>query len=420
MSILKKIKGVSLSAQIFIALIVGALLGMLLQDHVAFLQAYVAPIGTIFLNLLKFIVVPLVLVSIICGIISTSDISKVGRLGLRALIYFVTTTAIAVTLGLSLSTYVADWFPKFEITGIAETAVPSHSLMDQIVECFPKNAFEPLVNSSMMQIIVIALFVGYAMVKVGDKAKPLHDLIVSTNEVVTAILGIIMSLTPIGVFCIIAPVVAVNGASIFGGYAALIAIAYGIFLIHMLLVYTPAVYLLGRVNPLLFFKRMAPAMLFGYSCDSSVATLPVSMRCVESLGVPKTVSNFVMPLGATLNMDGVAIYLGVTSVFIAGCSGMDLTMSQYVSLALAATIASIGTPAIPGGSLALMAMVFSTAGIPIEGVTIVAGVDRIVDMARTTMSVTGDASCAVVVNRFEKKNSPQNADSQNETIENQQ
>jgi Na+/H+-dicarboxylate symporter len=156
------------------------------------------------------------------------------------------------------------------------------------------------------------------------------------------------------------------------------------------------------MNPIHFFKGMSPAMLFAFSSDSSVATLPYTMECTRKLGVKKDLGDFVLPLGATINMDGVAIYLGVTSVFIAHCCGMDLTMNQYIAIAISSTIASIGTPGIPGGSLALMAMVFASAGIPVEGVAIAAGIDRLVDMARTTMSITGDASCAVVLQRFLK------------------
>ena len=390
----------SLTVQIFISLLAGAL-----QGYADALQTYVAPIGTIFLNLLKFIVVPLVLISIICGIISISDISKVGRLGLRSLVYFIATTVAAVILGLGISTLVKGWFPAVEIPNATDIAPPDQTFMDQIVNIFPNNAFEPLVSANMMQVIVIAVLVGYAIVKVGSKAKALQDVINSANDVLTAILGFIMRLTPIGVFCIIAPVVASHGIAVFKSYAALIGITYTIFLIHMLVVFTPAVGLLGRVNPLRFFKEMLPAMLFAYSSDSSVATLPVTMRCTQKLGVPKSLTDFILPLGATINMNGVAIYLGVVSVFVANCCGMELNIHQYLALAFASTVASVGTPGVPGGSLALMAMVFASAGIPIEGVAIVAGIDRIIDMARTTMSITGDASCAIVVNAFEKSSS---------------
>lgn len=389
---------------ILIALVLGFIVGFLMQNHVDVALKYIQPIGVIFLNLLKFIVVPLVLLSIICGIINMKDVSKLGRLGIRTLLYFMLTTIFAVTLGLLLSTLLKNVFPIIEIPRDGNSIEAPHiTLMDQIVNIFPKNMFEPLATSNMMQVIVIALFIGFAIVKVGEKAKPVSDVIVSLNEIVTKILSFIMALAPIGVFCMLCPAVAVNGPSVLGSYAVLIGVAYLCFVIHAVFVYASCVKVLGKMSPLMFFKEMIPAMLFAYSCDSSLATLPVSMKCTQKLGVPKDVGDFVLSLGATINMDGVAIYLGVTSVFIATCCGIDLSLQQYIAIAVSATIASIGTPGVPGGSLALMAMVFASAGIPIEGVAIVAGIDRIIDMARTTMSITGDASCAVVMARYEQK-----------------
>lgn len=375
-----------------------------MQNHVEFAEAYIKPFGTIFLNLLKFVVVPLVMFSIISGIMEMQDVKKVGRLGIRALAYFMFTTIIAVTLGLTVSTLMKGYFPIIELNADPNAAeVVKVTLIDQIVNFFPKNILEPIYTMSMMQVIVIAILFGVAIVHVGEKGKALRELVTSLNAVVTKILGYILALSPVGVFCMLMPVVAVNGPKVLGSYAVLIGADYLCFVLHALLVYAVCVALLARMNPLRFFREMAPAMLFAYSSDSSVATLPYTMQCTERLGVKKDLGSFVLSLGATINMDGVAIYLGVTSVFIATCCGMDLNMQQYLAIALSATIASIGTPGVPGGSLALMAMVFASAGIPIEGVAIAAGIDRIVDMARTTMSITGDASCAVIMQRFHDK-----------------
>ena len=397
---MNKNKKLSLTAYIMIALALGFIVGFLLQNHTDFALKYIQPFGIIFLNLLKCIVVPLVLLSIICGIITMKDVSKLGRLGIRTLLYFMFTTVCAVTLGLVFTTWTKGWLPVIEIPISSEPVdTPRLSFMDQIVGFFPNNMFMPLATADMMQIIIMALFIGFAIVKVGEKAKLVADIIISLNEVVTKILSFIMALAPLGVFCMLCPAVAVNGPSILGSYAALIGIAYLCFFIHAIVVYASCVKVLGKMSPWKFFKEMFPAMLFAYSSDSSLATLPVSMECTQKLGVPKDVGSFVLSLGATINMDGVAIYLGVTSVFIATCCGIDLTMQQYLAIALSATIASIGTPGVPGGSLALMAMVFASAGIPVEGVAIVAGIDRIIDMARTTMSITGDASCAVIMSK---------------------
>ena len=396
-------KKLSLTAQIGIALVLAVIAGILLGNHADFVNTYIKPLGIIFLNLLKFIVVPLVLFSIMAGILSMNDVSKVGRLGLRALLYFMATTLFAVTLGLVVPSLLRGILPTIHISTDATAeaiATPHLSVMDQIVNMFPNNILEPVSSMAMMQVIVIALFFGIAMVHVGEKGEMARKVTLSFNDVVCKILEYIMALAPIGVFCMLTPVVVENGPSVLGSYAALLGLAYLCFVIHVGVVYSSAVGLIGRMSPLKFFKGMQPAMLFAFSSDSSVATLPYTMQCTEKLGVNKDIGRFVLSLGATINMDGVAIYLGVASVFMAACCGIDLTMGQYMAIAFASTVASIGTPGIPGGSLALMAMVFASAGIPVECVAVAAGIDRIIDMGRTVMSVTGDASCAVVMQRI--------------------
>lgn len=398
----RKRKKLSLTAQIGIALLLAVVAGVLLRNQAAFVNAYIKPIGIIFLNLLKFIVVPLVLFSIMAGILSMNDIKKVGKLGLRTLLYFMGTTLFAVTLGLVIPSLLKGILPTIHIDldAAAETVeVPRLSVMDQLVNMFPSNIVEPVSSMAMMQVIVIALLFGIAMVHVGEKGEMARRVTLSFNDVVCKILEYIMALAPLGVFCMLTPVVVANGPAVLGSYAALIALAYLCFFVHAGVVYSSAVGLMGGLSPLKFFKGMQPAMLFAFSSDSSVATLPYSMQCTEKLGVSKDIGRFVLSLGATINMDGVAIYLGVVSVFMATCCGIDLTMSQYLAIAFASTIASIGTPGIPGGSLALMAMVFASAGIPVECVAVAAGIDRIIDMGRTVMSVTGDASCAIVMQK---------------------
>ena len=395
-------KRLSLTTQILIALLLAVLAGVLLHNQADFVNSYIKPIGTIFLNLLKFIVVPLVLFSIMAGILSMNDIKKVGSLGLRTLLYFMVTTIFAVTLGLVVPSLLKGVLPLIHINqdAAAIIEVPRLSIIDQIVEMFPSNLVEPLVSMRMMPIIVIALFFGIAMVHVGEKGEMARKVTLSFNEVVGKVLQYIMALAPIGVFCMLTPVVVENGPSVLGSYAALLGLAYLCFAIHAGVVYSSSVALLGKMSPLKFFRNMQPAMLFAFSSDSSVATLPYTMQCTEKMGVGKEIGRFVLSLGATINMDGVAIYLGVASVFMAACCGIDLTLSQYMAIAFASTVASIGTPGIPGGSLALMAMVFASAGIPVECVAVAAGIDRIIDMDRTVMSVTGDASCAIAMQRI--------------------
>ena len=398
-----KIK-LSLTTQIAAALVLAIITGVLLQGHSSFANEFIKPFGTIFLNLLKFIVVPLVLFSIMSGILSMNDMSKLGKLGLRAILYFAFTTVIAVTLGLVVSTLVSGWIPSINLhiekTG-KELGMPEVSFMDQFVNMFPDNILTPLSTMAMIQVIVIAILFGVAIVHVAEKGNPTRNLVLSLNEVVEKVLYYIMAVAPVGVFCMLTPVVVNNGPSVLGSYAVLVVLAYSCFLIHVLCVYSPLVYFLGGLSPFRFLKEMQSALLFAFSSDSSVATLPYSMECTEKLGVDKSVGSFVLSLGATINMDGVAIYLGATSVFMATCCGIDLTMNQYLAIAFSATVASIGTPGIPGGSLALMAMVFASANIPVECVAVAAGIDRIIDMGRTVMSVTGDASCAVVMQKIE-------------------
>ena len=396
-------KKLSLTAQIGIALLLAVVAGILLRNQAGFVDTYIKPFGIIFLNLLKFIVAPLVLFSIMAGILSMNDISIVGKLGFRALLYFMTTTLFAVTLGLVVPSLLKGFLPviNIDLDAAAEPVETSNvTVMDQLVNMFPENIIEPLSSMAMMQVIVIALLFGIAMVHVGEKGEMARKVTLSFNDVVGKILDYIMALAPIGVFCMLTPVVVDNGPAVLGSYAALLALAYLCFVVHAGVVYSSAVALLGRMSPLKFFKGLQPAMLFAFSSDSSVATLPYTMQCTEKMGVSKDIGSFVLSLGATINMDGVAIYLGVVSVFMATCCGIDLTMSQYLAIAFASTVASIGTPGIPGGSLALMAMVFASAGIPVECVAVAAGIDRLIDMGRTVMSVTGDASCAVVMQRM--------------------
>lgn len=396
-------KKLSLTAQIGIALLLAVVAGILLRNQAGFVDTYIKPFGIIFLNLLKFIVAPLVLFSIMAGILSMNDISKVGKLGFRALLYFMTTTLFAVTLGLVVPSLLKGFLPviNIDLDAAAEPVETSNvTVMDQLVNMFPENIIEPLSSMAMMQVIVIALLFGIAMVHVGEKGEMARKVTLSFNDVVGKILDYIMALAPIGVFCMLTPVVVDNGPAVLGSYAALLALAYFCFVVHAGVVYSSAVALLGRMSPLKFFKGLQPAMLFAFSSDSSVATLPYTMQCTEKMGVSKDIGSFVLSLGATINMDGVAIYLGVVSVFMATCCGIDLTMSQYLAIAFASTVASIGTPGIPDGSLALMAMVFASAGIPVECVAVAAGIDRLIDMGRTVMSVTGDASCAVVMQRM--------------------
>ena len=224
----------------------------------------------------------------------------------------------------------------------------------------------------------------------------------TANDICMKAMEMIIAFSPAGVFCLLCPVVAVNGPSVLGSLAAVLLIAYLAYIIHMLIVYSFSVKVLGKLSPLAFFRGMAPAMIFAFSSASSVGTLPINKNCAEKLGADKNITSFVLPLGATINMDGTAIYQGVCAIFIASCFGISLTFSQMITIVITATLASIGTAGVPGAGMVMLAMVLEAVGLPVEGIALVAGVDRIFDMRRTTVNITGDAACAVVVSNLEK------------------
>ena len=399
---MKKLES-SLALQIFTALVLAIIAGLLLGDHAAFANAYIKPFGTIFLNLLKFVVCPIVLFSILCGMISMKDIKKVGSIGLKTVVYYMLTTAVAIVIGLTMGQLFKGVFPALSTTDLVYEAKEATPFMQVLVDIFPSNFLAPLVNANMLQIIVIALFLGFGIILVGDEVAGLRSGIEQINLVFMKVMELILKLSPIGVFCLLTPVVAENGAKIVGSLAMVLLCAYVSYFLHAVVVYSAAVRTLGGVRPLDFFKGMAPAMIFAFSSASSVGTLPLTMECSQKLGADKEVSAFVLPLGATINMDGTAIYQGVCAIFIAACFGIELTLAQMATIVITATLASIGTAGVPGAGMVMLPMVLQSVGLPVEGIALVAGVDRIFDMGRTVLNITGDASCAVIVSKLEKK-----------------
>lgn len=403
-------KKLPLAVWIFIGLVVGIVAGtllMLVPDRagVAFAKAYINPWGTIFLNLLKFIVVPIVLFSIASGVISMQDIGKVGSVGVKTVVYYMCTTACAVILALLLASAAKAMhlFTALETTNLEYTPPEGQSLMDTIVAIFPSNPITPLANATMLQVIVISLFIGFGILLAGEKGMVAAQVVDSFNEVSLKIMDLIIKLSPIGVACLICPVVAENGPEILGKLAMVLLVAYIGYIVHAVLVYSTTVKALAGVSPIAFFKNMAPAMMMAFSSASSVGTLPFTLECSERLGARREVASFVLPLGATINMDGTAIYQGVCAVFIASCFGIDLTIGQMATIVLTATLASIGTAGVPGAGMVMLAMVLQSVNIPVEGIALVAGIDRIFDMGRTTINITGDAACAVIVSKLEDK-----------------
>lgn len=401
---MKEKKKMSLAMQIFIALVLAIAAGLLLQKHAQFAETYIKPFGTIFLNLLKFIVVPIVLFSIMCGIISMRDIKKVGAIGLKTVVYYMCTTAFAITIGLIGGNLFKKMFPVIATTDLSYQVGEKTSLMDTIVNIFPSNFISPMAEANMLQVIVMALLIGFAIILVGEEKNTriitaCNDL----NDVFMKCMEMILKLSPIGVFCLLCPVVAANGATIIGSLAMVLLAAYVCYIVHAVVVYSFAVKTIGGISPLTFFKEMLPAIMFAFSSASSVGTLPINMECTEKLGTSREIASFILPLGATINMDGTAIYQGVCAIFIASCYGIHLTLPQMFTIIFTATLASIGTAGVPGAGMVMLAMVLTSVGLPVDGIALVAGVDRIFDMGRTTVNITGDASCCVIVSNLEKK-----------------
>ena len=402
-------KKLSLAAQIFIALVLAIIVGLLMQSHADFANKYIKPFGTIFLNLVKFIVGPIVLFSIMAGVVSMKDIRKVGSIGGSALIYYFLTTAFATTIGLIFANLFKGLFPVLATSDLSYEASDPVSFMDTLVNIFPSNFLKPITEANMLQVIVMALIIGFAIILMGEKADPAIDGINLLNEIFMKCMDMILRLSPVGVFCLLTPVIAANGAMIIGSLAMVLLTAYICYVVHAVLVYSMTVKTLGGISPLTFFKGMAPAMIFAFSSASSVGTLPLNMECAEKLGADKDVTAFVLPLGATVNMDGTAIYQGVCAIFIASCFGIHLTLPQMVTIVLTATLASVGTAGVPGAGMIMLAMVLQSVGLPIEGIALVAGVDRIFDMGRTVLNITGDASGAIVVSNLEKRRAKRRA-----------
>mgnify|MGYP002711925054 CR=1 FL=1 len=405
MTKVKPAKQNSLARNIFIALFLAIILGLLLQSQAEFLKTYIRPIGDIFLNLLKFIVTPIVLFSMIGGIISMKDIKKVGEVGGFTIVYYFFTTALAMLIGLIFANIFKGIFPVISTTSLEYSVENDLSIMDTIVNIFPKNFLAPIVENNMIQIIVMALIIGFSILLIDkDKQERAVGTIEIINDIFMKAMELILRLSPIGVFCLLMPVIAENGPMIIGSLASVLLVAYLAYIVHALVVYSFTVKTMGDLSPVEFFKGMMPAIMFAFSSASSMGTLPINIKCTEELGADPDVTAFVLPLGATINMDGTAIYQGVCAVFIASCYGIDLTLGQMVTIVLTATLASIGTAGVPGSGMIMLAMVLQSVGLPVEGIALVAGIDRIFDMGRTTLNITGDATAAIInTNRLRRK-----------------
>lgn len=398
----------NLPAWIIIGMLAGIAVGFIfMKIGGTFTTDYLKPFGTIYINLLKFMVVPVVLFSIMSGVISLNDLKKVGSVGIKTFIYYICTTALAVVIGLVVVNCFKGFFPVLDssvTSGLKYEATEAPKIMDVIVNIFPDNLLKPMVDTNMLPVIVIAIFFGAGVLAAGKKGKMIADIVDSMNEVVMKVLMMIIKLTPIGVFCLMADVVAVNGAKVVGSLALVVGVAYTGYILQLVIVYSLSAKFLAGMSPIKFFKGMAAAMLTAFTTTSSNATLPVNIECCNDMGAEPEISSFVLPLGATINMDGTAIYQAVATVFIACCYGVDLTIGQMAMVVVTATLASIGTAGVSGAGMIMLSMVLLQVGLPVEGIAIIAGVDKLFDMGRTTLNITGDATCAMWLSKVERRN----------------
>ncbi|HCO97569.1 MAG TPA: dicarboxylate/amino acid:cation symporter [Pseudothermotoga sp.] len=396
-------KKLGLASRILVGLLIGVVVGLILQPFPKVAQTYVKPFGDLFLNLIRMIIVPLVLASLVVGTASIENIRKLGRIGAKTIAYYLLTTALAVIIGLIMGNLMQPGSGLTLPTDAQVTAAKPPSLVSVLLNMVPTNPIKAMVDANMLQIIVFSIFVGIAITLVGERAKVVFNFFDGLAEVSYKIVRIIMWYAPIGVFALIVPTVATHGAKVLLPLLKLIIALYIGLAIHAGVVYSLLVKTMGKMNPGEFFKKVAPAMLVAFTTSSSSATLPVTMNVAEKeLNVPKSISSFTLPLGATINMDGTALYQGICALFVAQIFGISLSFSQQLTIVLTATLASIGTAGVPGAGLIMLTMVLTSVGLPMEGIALIAGVDRILDMGRTCLNVTGDLVGTLVIHRSEK------------------
>ena len=384
-------KKISLPVQILGALILGVIVGLVcyFAGLADFTANYLKPFGTIFVNLLRFIV---------------DDQKKVGAVGWKTVVYFLCTTAIACVIGLVFANIFDGMglFPTLTLQeGMTWDKATSANFMDTLVSIFPSNMWEAFHTSNMLQVIVIALFFGGAIMATGEKGKICRDIVISFTEWIHHLMEFIISLSPIGVFTMMAWVIATQGAEILGSLALVLLCAYLGYAVHAVLVYSLSARIFVGMSPVRFFRGAFAAMMFAFTSTSSAATLPVSKECAKELDADEDIAAFVLPLGSTINMDGTAIYQCVATVFLASCVGMNLTIGQMVTVVVTATLASIGTAGVSGAGMIMLAMVLTAMGIPVDMIMIIYGVDRLFDMGRTCLNVTGDIACSVCISKWE-------------------
>ena len=418
---MSKISSMSLTTRIMIGMALGVAVGFIFQAILAGEDDYLIPLGLfslpiksffvdglfhiggqIFIASLKMLVVPLVFVSLVCGTCSLSDPKKLGRLGGKSIGLYLITTAIAITVAMTLALLVNPGEGINLPTEAAYSAKEAPTLAQVIIGMFPTNPIDAMASGNMLQVIVFALLFGIAMALSGDTGKRVAVMFEDLNAVILKLVTLLMNVAPYGVFCLMAKLFTTIELSLIVSLAKYFGVVVVALFIHALVNYSILFKLLTGLNPLTFLKKMRHACLFAFSTSSSSATMPITLEtATKKLGANNSVASFTVPLGATINMDGTAIMQGVATVFIAQVFSVDLTLSDYLMVILTATLASVGTAGVPGVGLIMLAMVLNQVGLPVEGIAIIIGVDRLLDMTRTAVNVTGDCMVTCVVAKSE-------------------
>ncbi|WP_338589774.1 dicarboxylate/amino acid:cation symporter [Shewanella khirikhana] len=390
---------VPLWLQILTGMLLGIGVGLALGPDASVLK----PIGTLFVNTIKMLIVPLVFCSLIVGVTSMQDTARMGRIGFKSFAFYLGTTAIAISVGLLVG-WLLEPGAGLSLEGhdLSAEVKAAPSVMDTLVNIVPTNPVAALASGQILQVIVFAVALGVALVLIGDHGKPAIKVFESLAEAMYKLTDMVMKLAPYGVFGLMAWVAGEYGIDML---LPLIKVIFAVYLgcaLHILGFYSLVLKLVAGLSPIQFFKGISNAMAVAFTTSSSAGTLPASMKCAsEYLGVNKKISSFVLPLGTTINMDGTALYQGVTALFVAQAFGVDLTWVDYLTIVLTATLASIGTAGVPGAGLVMLTLVLTTVGLPLEGVAIIAGIDRVLDMARTVVNVSGDLVATTVIARSE-------------------
>ena len=354
--------------------------------------------GEIFLASLKLLVVPLVFVSLVCGTAALEDITRLGRVGGKTLLLYLATTGVAITLALTAAALIEPGAGFDLATDVRFEAREAPSLTETIIGLFPSNPVEAMARGNMLQIIVFAGMFGLAVTLAGEPGRRVLALFNDLNAVIMRLVMLLMTFAPYGVFCLIAKVFSVQGFSAIAPLAKYFFVVLAVLLIHAFVTYPLLLRAMAGLNPLTFLRKMRDPVALAFSTASSGATLPVTLETVRNrLGVQNSIAAFTVPLGATINMDGTAIMQGVATVFIAQAYGIEIGLADYLMVVLTATLASIGTAGVPGVGLIMLAMVLRQVGLPVEGIGLILGVDRLLDMVRTAVNVTGDAAVTCVV-----------------------